>query len=298
MGELHAIRQQQLLNGTKRRRVMRAPEASRASGARVYLRRGPAIVSVCVVAALALTAVLPGEQVEVPGMASHAIPDSPPAVVKRAPTAQFASPSDSSPPPRAAVEWDDDFVAWVKRKYRYLLAEASLLPKEHARLMQLLMEREDAVSLLDPSRRDSDSEVLRIETGLRALLTPAQFATFRLLEDSDEEQHHLLEYTGGVSNVTPLTAQQQRSILEIKLRHKQAYQASLKRLGLERDRLSTAEREYAHSAAAAAMSAYRTDYLQEARLVLEAGQYTLLSDYEKTEFDHELQRLQMTINAK
>lgn len=198
---------------------------------------------------------------------------------------RVASPLDVSSAPSAAA-WDSDFVAWVERKYQYLLADA-----RHPGLMQLLLEREHIASLDDPA-------VVRIENALRALLPANHYATFTLLKDSDEEQHHLLEYAGGISDAMPLTAQQQRAVLEVKLRHKQAYEATLARSGLDRGALSIAEREYAHRALAAALSAYRNDYLQEVRNVLEEEQYVLLSNYENTEFNRALEQLQMAINAK
>jgi hypothetical protein len=259
------------------KQLTRAPEATEASGARLF------VAAAFVVAALGLVVGRFGEQVESPVTAVNAVADSssdlrqPPSLMQHA---------DAT----SAARWDTDFVTWVERKYRYLLADAGAL---RGRLLPLLLERENVASLIG-----SDAEMLSIENAIRALLPPAHYATFRLLEDSDEEQHHLMEFTGGVSNVTPLTAQQQRTVLEIKLRHKQTYDAVLRQSGLQREVLSTAEREYAHRTVASALSTYRADYLQEVRQMLEDEQYILLSNYESTEFDRELQRLQMAINAK
>jgi hypothetical protein len=251
-----------------------------ASGAR------PFVAAAFVVAALGLVVGRFGEQAGSPATALNAAPESAPELPRPRPLMQRTDPADAS----SAARWDGDFVAWVERKYQYLLADVGPL---RARLLPLLLERENVASL-----SGSDSEVAGIENQIRALLPAAHYATFRLLGDSDEEQHHLLEFAGGVSNVTPLTARQQRAVLEIKLRHKQAYDAVVKQSGLQRDTLSTAEREYAHRTVASALSTYRTDYLQEVRQMLEDEQYILLSNYESTEFDRELQRLQMAINAK
>jgi hypothetical protein len=283
VGELPAVRQLELLKGTTRKRASRAPEVAEASGARVF------IVAAFVVAALGLVMAGFDEQPTMPdaAVASH----SPRTLQAASPSVRVANAIDVS----SAAEWDRDFVAWVRKKYRYLLADSGSL---EARLLPLLLERENVASLIDPHRRDSDPALLRIEGELRALLPAAGLATFRLLEDSDEEQHHLLEFSGGVSNVKPLTAQQQRAVLEIKLRHRQAYDTTLRQSGFYRAALSTAERDYAHRAVAAALSAYRNDYLQDVRQMLDDEQYVLLSNYESTEFDRELQRLQMAINAK
>jgi hypothetical protein len=257
---------------------LRAPEAEEASGARLFF------FAALMVAAFGLAVVRFGEQAELPATAVNPVPDSPRALQRPPPSVQAADQVDESSPAR----WNDDFVKWVERKYRYLLADAGSL---EGRLLKLLLERENVAGL-------SDAEVRRIENELRALLPAAHYATFRLLRDSDEEQHHLLEFSGGVSNVTPLTAQQQRTVLEIKLRHKQSYDVALRQSGFHRDTLSTAEREYAHGAVAEALRTYRNDYLQEVRQMLGEEQYILLSSYESTEFDRELQRLQRAINAK
>jgi len=274
--------------------LKRAPGATGASGARLYRH---AMVCVFVVAALSLAATLFDEPVEF----SSAVPseghDSSRAFLEPRDSVQVADPAGASPP-HSVSAWDSDFVAWVERKYRYLLADASSTEADRKKLMQLLLEREHLASLMDSRRRDGDPALVRIEHELRALLPAVDYAAFRLLEDSDEEQHHLSEYSGGISHAAPLTAQQERAVLEVKLRHKQAFHVALVQSGLERDTLSVAEREYAHGVIAAALRSYRNDYLQEVRNVLGEEQYVLLSSYETTEFNRELEQLQMAVNAK
>jgi hypothetical protein len=260
--------------------MTRAPGAMEASGARAF------VAAAFVVAALGLVVGRFGEQVERPATALNAVPESSPDPPPSPPLMQRVDPVDAS----SAARWDSDFVTWVERKYQYLLADVGSL---RGKLLPLLLERENVASL-----SGSDSGVLSIENQIRALLPAAHYLSFRLLENSEEEQHHLLEFAGGVSNVTPLTAQQQRAVLEIKLRHRQAYDAVVRQSGLQRETLSAAEREYAHRTVASALSTYRSDYLQEVRQMLADEQYILLSNYETTEFDRELQRLQMAINAK
>jgi hypothetical protein len=275
MGELPAIWQLELLKRTTGKRRTRAPEAIEASGAR------PLFVSAFAVAALGLVMAGFDDETATPDAAPVAVPGSAGAL-------PVSEPNEPPAERRRAEQWDGDFIAWVARKYRYLLADTD---STDGRLMQLLLERENVVS-------DRDPALARIENELRALLPAVHYETFQLLKNSDEEQHHLLEYAGGISGVTPLTAQQQRVILEIKLRHKQAYEAALRQSGVHRETLSTAEREYAHRAVASAISAYRNGYLQEVKQMLEDEQYILLGNYESTEFERELQRLQMAINAK
>jgi hypothetical protein len=241
------------------------------------------------VAALSLAVTLFDEPVEFASAVLNVREDSSRALLPAPDSERVANPADASPP-HSFSTWDSDFVAWVKHKYRYLPADKKVL--------QLLLEREHIASLIDPRRRAGEPAVARIESELRALLSAADYSTFRLLQDSDEEQHHLQEYAGGISNATPLTAQQERDVLEVKLRHKQAFEAALVQSGLERDTLSVAEREYTHGVVAAALRAYRNDYLQEVRNLLGEEQYILLSNYETTEFNRELERLQMAINAK
>lgn len=112
------------------------------------------------------------------------------------------------------------------------------------------------------------------------------------------EQRQLAEYAGGISNVDPVSPEQQRAILQAKLRHKKTYETVLRDSGLEREALSPAERAYAHQIIARALNDYKEGYLQDVRPVLSDEQFTLLSDYENTEFQRELERLQITINSK
>lgn len=255
------------------------------------------MVCAFVAAALTLAVALFDEQVESPSAVPNVGRDSSRAFSEPRDSARNANPADASQRDQSST-WDSDFVAWVEHKYRYLLADASLTEAGRTKLVQLLLEREHIASLIDSRLRDGDPAVVRIENELRALLPAVHYATARLLEDSDEEQHHLSEYAGGISNATPLTARQERAVLEVRLRHKQAFQVALAQSGLERETLSVAEREYAHGAIAAALRVYRNDYLQEVRNVLGEEQYVLLSNYETTEFDRELEKLQMAINAK
>lgn len=189
----------------------------------------------------------------------------------------------------AAVEDAPDaaFLAQVEHKYRFLIADVEA---EHVdELRRRLLERE---SQLDVSSR------ARIDAGIGKLLPAESFAYYQSLKDSDLEQHHLAEYTGGISNVAPLDEHQERRVLDAKLRQKQRHAAALRDLGLDRQSLSNEERVYAHARAAEALKLYMEDFLAEVAPSLTHEQYTQLEHYESTEFARELSRLQQRINAK
>jgi hypothetical protein len=214
------------------------------------------------------------------------------------PEASVAATRKEATHARDEVAWDADFRAWVQAKYRYLLEDLGVRHPARGQLMQLLLSWESAAGTLDQRARASDSTLLAIERELRALLPAEHYATFERLRNSEEEQHQLLEFTGGVSEVARLTPTQERAILESQLRYKQAFEAALAESGFHRDTLSAAEREYAHKAVREALNAYRTGFLRDARASLNEDQYQLLSDYEQTEIDHELGALQIAINSK
>jgi hypothetical protein len=117
-------------------------------------------------------------------------------------------------------------------------------------------------------------------------------------DDAEVERRQLAEYAGGISNVAPVSVQQQRAILEAKLRHKKSYETVLRDSGLDREALSRAEREYAHQTVTRALHDYKEGFLQDVKPILSDEQFTLLSDYETTEFKQELERLQIAINSK
>lgn len=185
-----------------------------------------------------------------------------------------------------AADPEAALLAHVEYKYRYLFAEVD--PASVDELKRRLLEREGSSSL---DRAQFDSRVAE-------LLPAREFAYYRALKDSDLEQHHLAEYAGGVSNVLPLDDRQERQVLDAKLRQKQRYATALRDLGIDRDTLSPAEREYAHAHVAAALKGYLEEFLLEVSPALTPEQYMLLKNYEATEFSRELERLQRSINAK
>jgi hypothetical protein len=209
----------------------------------------------------------------------------------------------------APMQTDSALLARIEHKYRYLFADWRAEPAVIEALKRRLAERETAAAAL-ATAHDQDGfktgtevsshieEVLRADATVLDLLPPGYRDLYVALKDSDSEQHHLSEYSGGISHIEPLTPQQERAVFEARLRHKQRYETAVRDAGLDRDGLSLAEREYAHATVARALGEYRDDFLIEVSAWLSADQLTLLRNYETTEFAHELENLQQTINAK
>jgi hypothetical protein len=127
---------------------------------------------------------------------------------------------------------------------------------------------------------------------------PVDFAAVPVEDPDAEERRRLSEYAGGISNVAPVSAEQQRALLDALLRHKQAYEIAVRDAGIDRETLSEAERDYAHRLIARALRSYRDDFLLDARAILTDQQYELLVNYENTEFRRQLDTLQIAINSK
>jgi len=184
---------------------------------------------------------------------------------------------------------DKEGIAHVERKYKYILEDVTLPPANRRALLALLLKRELGMSA---------AEEVGIDTQLRSMLGAAGYERYRSLERSDVEQQQLMAYAGGINSVAPLDSKQERTILFAKLREKERYEALIRNSGLNREELSATEREYAHDAVNEALREYRENYLMEVQPALSEEQYLLLSSFETTEFEQELQRLQIAINLK
>jgi hypothetical protein len=182
---------------------------------------------------------------------------------------------------------DDALLAHVEHKYRYLLADVESAHVDE--LKRRLLAREGEENTVRKATTDAQ---------VSEMLSPREREYYDVLKDSDPEQHHVAEYVGGVGNVEPLDPDQERQILDAKLRRKQRYAATLHDAGLDRDTLSETERRYAHAQVAEALKGYLDDFLMEVAPLLTAEQYKLLRNYETTEFQRELERLQRQINSK
>jgi hypothetical protein len=182
---------------------------------------------------------------------------------------------------------DDALFAHVEHKYRYLLADVESAHVDELKRRLLAREGEENMS----RKASTDARVSE-------MLAPPEREYYDALKDSDLEQHHVAEYVGGVASLERLDYRQERQILDAKLRRKQRYAATLRDAGLDRDTLSEAERQYAHAQVAAALKGYLDEFLMEVSPWLTSEQYTLLRNYETTEFQRELERLQRQINSK
>jgi hypothetical protein len=192
----------------------------------------------------------------------------------------------------------------VTHKYRYLLDDLGPSQAQRARVLDLLAQRESLVRQSGPEDlvRPRDPALTRqlddIDAALRLELAPSAYASYEMLRESDVEQFHLEEYTGGIHEYAPLDATQERAVLEAKLRQKREYANLVADAGLDRESLSLAEREHAMAMVERGLNEYRLAYLAEVAPLLDERQYNLLSNYEATEFQQELERLQQIINAR
>src|SRR5205814_140846 len=138
-------------------------------------------------------------------------------------------------------------VPFVESKYRYLFADLRLNAPALEELRRLLLAREHLTSA-DHLARDVDLEqqretLLAIDQGIRAILDGGAYALYQVLKESDAEQSHLVLYEVTVANSAPLSPEQERAILEAKLRHKQRYDAIVKD-ALDWENPSAVERAY------------------------------------------------------
>lgn len=182
---------------------------------------------------------------------------------------------------------DDALLAHVEHKYRYLFADVESAHVDE--LKRRLLAREGEENMARKATTDAS---------VSEMLSPRERDYYDALKDSDVDQHHVAEYVGGVGNMEPLDQRQERQILDAKLRRKQRYAATLRDAGLDRETLSHTERQYAHTQVAEALKGYLDDFLMEVSPWLTSEQYMLLKNYETTEFQRELERLQRQINSK
>jgi hypothetical protein len=213
---------------------------------------------------------------------------------------QFTNGSvDGAQPPasQAAIEVgaEASFGAYVDGKYRFLE------PSE--KLRAALLAREKVAVGINTARQSNDasvkesipqqiSELAALDQKVGTLLRPGDLATYEVLKDSDVEQWQLDDYAGGVSNVAPLSDDDRRAILYTKLAHRQRFRQVLADSGLMGGGLNATERQYAFNEVSRALGESRDSYLKEVRQYLyNDEQFTLLSNYENTEYADELEKL-------
>jgi hypothetical protein len=167
---------------------------------------------------------------------------------------------------------DTEFRDYATYKYRYLFATGSMNGLTLSAIESLLTQREAAC------RPDSNNaDCTSIETRLKERLHPTDHARYTLLKDSDAEQHHTTAYADGIQHLEPLNAEQERALLETRLRIKEVHQVTV-------NNASPEVQLYA-------LNQYQSQLLGELKPLLSEEQFALLSSYEQTEFETARQRL-------
>jgi len=195
----------------------------------------------------------------------------------------------------APVAVDEAFGAYVDGKYRFLE------PSE--KLRAALMARERLAVAINTAKQSNDitakedipnlvAELAVLDQKVVALLRPGDMATFDVLKDSDAEQFQLDDYAGGVNAIAPLSEADRKAILYTKLMHRQRFRQVLADSRLMSGELSAGERQLVFADVSRSLRESRESYLQEVRQYLyDDEQFTLLSNYENTEYAAELEKL-------
>ena len=205
-------------------------------------------------------------------------------------------------PAAAQDESSTGFETYVDRKYRYLF-RGGMRAAQTVELRAALLERERMAVVINTARQGNDAQaketlpqqlarLAELDRKIAALLPAAALAAFDVLKDSDIEQFQIDDYAGGISNVAPLSNDDKQSILYTKLVYRQRFRQALEASGLLGGALGTAERRFAFVEVSRALKESRDGFLQEVRQYLyDDQQYSLLSNYENSEYTAELAKL-------
>ena len=198
---------------------------------------------------------------------------------------------------------ETSFQDYVTGKYRFLFKGSGLSPEAIAALGKTLLERERIAVAINTTRQSSDpsakeaiprqeAELESLDRKVGTLLPPGDLAAFDVLKDSDVEQFQLDDFAGGASIVAPVSEADKKAILYTKLVYRQRFRQVLADSRFMRDDLGAAERQLAFADVRRALEASRDGYLQEVRQYLyNDEQFALLRNYERTEFNDELEKL-------
>jgi hypothetical protein len=210
-------------------------------------------------------------------------------------TVNDASADRAPPADNVEVGAEASFGAYVDGKYRFL--------EPSGKLRAALLAREKLAVAINTARQSTDAAakaaipdqlaaLAELDQKIGTLLPPGDLATYEVLKDSDAEQFQLDEYAGGVSNVAPLSDADRKAVLYTKLTHRQRFRQVLSDSGLMGGGLNASERQYAFAEVSRALKESHEGYLQEVRQYLyNDEQFTLLSNYENTEYSAELEKL-------
>jgi hypothetical protein len=198
---------------------------------------------------------------------------------------------------------DAGFELYVSGKYRFLLDGVGRSPRGSENLRAALQERERLMADINTARQGNDeseraavpareAQLAALDQRISRMLPAADIAVFEVLKDSHIEQFQLDQYAQGISNVAPLEDAQHRAILFSKLAYRQRFRETLNQSGLMSGDLPPAQRQAALGAVSRALQESRDSFLQEARQHLsDEEQFTLLANYENSEYDAELEKL-------
>jgi len=204
--------------------------------------------------------------------------------------------------PRAPGDAEASFGAYVDGKYRFLF-DSDLTTEAGDKLRAALLERERVAVAINTTRQSSDAdakeaiprqqaELAVLDRKIGSLLRPGDLAAFDVLKDSDIEQFQLDDYAGGISAIAPLDDAGKKAILYTKLAHRQRFRQVLAESGLMRGDLNAGERRQAFAEVSRALRDSQASFLQEVRQYLyNDEQFNLLSNYENSEYDAELEKL-------
>lgn len=203
---------------------------------------------------------------------------------------------------QSAMPAEASFDTYVAGKYRFLF-DNDRSGETAETLRSALLDRERVAVAINTAKQASDPaakdaiqrhqlELAALDRRIGALLRPADLATFEVLKDSDVEQFQLDDYAGGVSAVAPLSDADRKAILYTKLAHRQRFRQVLADSGLMTGDLDAGGRRRAFAEVSHALIEARDHYLQEVRQYLyDDDQFTLLSNYENSEYTAELAKL-------
>ncbi|MBC8026715.1 MAG: hypothetical protein H7Y89_12035 [Steroidobacteraceae bacterium] len=193
------------------------------------------------------------------------------------------------------VDAEATFSSYVGGKYKYLT--------QSPKLSAALLDRERIAVAINTAKQSADESIRQEGPRLEAklveadrkvgeLLAPGDVAGFEVLKNSDMEQFQFKDYVGGISNVVPLAEDRQQAILYAKLSNRHRFRQVLENSGLMRGDLTATQRQFAFNDVNRALRESRDGFLQEARQHLhDEEQFTLLSNYENTEYGAELDKL-------
>jgi hypothetical protein len=202
----------------------------------------------------------------------------------------------------AGADAEASFSAYVGGKYKFLT--------QSPQLSAALLDRERIAVDVNTAKQSADESLRqrlpRLEAALAEadrkvgeFLVPRDVAGFEVLKDSDMDQFQFEDYVAGISNVVPLAEEKKKAILYAKLSNRRRFRQVLENSGLLRGDLTASQRQYAFNDVSRALLESRDGFLQEARQHLhDEEQFTLLGNYESTEYGGELDKLRRVADGE